>query len=73
MSDVKSKTESPTELHPLAGKTGIVHYLNVTAATAVYIGLGFLLHPDPNTYPLIGIPITILFQVFIARRPLKEL
>jgi membrane protease YdiL (CAAX protease family) len=41
--------------------------------TSLYIGLGFLFRPDANSYLLLGIPITVVFQVFIARRPLREL
>jgi membrane protease YdiL (CAAX protease family) len=45
------------------------------AAVAVgfYIGLGFLIRPDANTYLLLGMPITVAFQLAIARRPLREL
>jgi hypothetical protein len=45
----------------------------VSAVVAIYITLGFLLRLDPNSYLLLGIPITLLFQVFIQRRPLRAL
>src|SRR5689334_7877168 len=42
-------------------------------AVGFYIGLGFLIRPDANTYLLLGMPITVAFQLAIARRPLREL
>ncbi|WP_433047933.1 lysostaphin resistance A-like protein [Dactylosporangium sp. CS-033363] len=48
-------------------------YLAVTATVGVYIGLGFWLRPDANTYLLLGIPITLVYQLAVARRPLRAL
>jgi membrane protease YdiL (CAAX protease family) len=50
-----------------------IRYLIVSLIVGFYIELGFLFHPDPNTYLLLGIPITVLFQIIIARRPMREL
>ena len=50
-----------------------IRYILVSLIVGLYIELGFLFHPDPNTYLLLGIPVTILFQITIARRPLREL
>jgi membrane protease YdiL (CAAX protease family) len=38
-----------------------------------YIGLGFAFGLDANGYLLLGIPITIAFQVLVVRRPLRTL
>lgn len=58
----------------IAGKQETLYrYFAATAVVAAYIGLGFLLHPDANAYLVLGMPITVLFQVFVARRPLHEL
>lgn len=51
----------------------VYRYLAVTAAVGIEIALGFLFHMGPNAYLVIGIPITVLFQIFVARRPLREL
>ncbi len=51
----------------------LIQYALVAFVTGIYIGLGFLFRPDANSYLLLGIPTTVLFQVFIARRPLREL
>lgn len=53
--------------------TKLARYAITAIAVGLYVGIGFLLKPDANTYLLIGIPITVLFQAFIARRPLREL
>jgi hypothetical protein len=45
----------------------------VAAFTAVWIGLGIGLNLDPNAYLLLGIPLTVAFQLGVRRRPLREL
>lgn len=47
--------------------------VEVAAFTAVWIGLGIALDLGPNTYLLLGIPLTIAFQLGVRRRPLREL
>src|SRR2546430_2759354 len=51
----------------------LLRYGLVTLTVGLYVGLGFLFRPDANTYLLLGMPITVLFQCLIARRPLLEL
>jgi hypothetical protein len=43
------------------------------AFIAVWAGLGYLLPVGAETYLLLGIPLTVLFQVAVRRRPLREL
>ena len=43
------------------------------AFVAVWVGLGYLLPVGPETYLLIGIPLTATFQVLVRGRPLREL
>lgn len=67
---------APAETPPLAGPATSprpLRYATVGAAVGVYIALGFLLHPSPNAYLVMGMPITVAFQVLVARRPLREL
>ncbi len=52
---------------------GFIRYTVVVFVVGLYIILGFLLHLDVNTYLLLGIPFTVLFQLFIAHHPLREL
>lgn len=40
---------------------------------ALYMALGWLLRLDPNAYLLLGIPLLLVFQLGVARRPLTEL
>ncbi len=56
-------TESPT----------VVRYIAVTAAVGLNMAIGFLFRPGANAYLVIGMPVTVLFQIFVARRPLREL
>jgi hypothetical protein len=39
----------------------------------VWVTLGYLFPGDDETYLLMGIPLTIAFQVAVRRRPLREL
>lgn len=40
---------------------------------AVWVVLGYLVCPNDVTYLLLGIPLTIGFQILVRRRPLREL
>lgn len=40
---------------------------------AVWVALGFLLPGGDDVYLLVGIPLTVAFQVVVRRRPLREL
>jgi membrane protease YdiL (CAAX protease family) len=43
-------------------------YIHVTIFIVIYIGLGFILKLDPNQYLLLGIPLSVLFQIFIRKK-----
>ncbi|HSK53802.1 MAG TPA: hypothetical protein VK908_00980 [Jiangellales bacterium] len=40
---------------------------------AAWVGLGYLLPVSAEAYLLMGIPLTIAFQVLVRRRPVREL
>ncbi len=44
-----------------------------TAFVGVWIALGYLLPVDANTYILLGVPLTVAFQLWVRHRPLREL
>ncbi len=48
-------------------------YAAVAAAVGLEIAIGFHFRLDANAYLVIGMPVTLLFQLFVARRPLREL
>ena len=52
---------------------GPIRYTMVALVVAVYVALGFIFRPNANAYLLLGMPITVLFQLCVARRPLREL
>jgi hypothetical protein len=56
---------------PVTGRTRRV--LEVVALVAVWMALGWLLGVDPNGYLLLGIPLTLAFQLLVRRRPVREL
>ncbi|MBK6874559.1 MAG: CPBP family intramembrane metalloprotease [Kineosporiaceae bacterium] len=43
------------------------------AFVALWMAAGYLLPIDSNGYLLLGIPLTMVFQLFVRRRPLREL
>lgn len=47
--------------------------IEVGAFVAVWVAAGYLLPVSSNGYLLLGIPLTIAFQVLVRRRPLHEL
>lgn len=47
--------------------------LEALSFVATWIGLGYALHLDSNIYLLVGIPLTLAFQVGVRRRPVHEL
>ena len=47
--------------------------LEAVAFVAVWVAAGYLLNLSANAYLLLGIPLTIAFQVLVRRRPLREL
>jgi hypothetical protein len=45
----------------------------VTAVVVAYVALGLIFQPDPDTYLLLGVPITLAFQTLVQRRPIRAL
>jgi membrane protease YdiL (CAAX protease family) len=50
-----------------------LRYFHIGLFTAIYIALGFLLHLEAEGYLLIGIPLTYVFQVYVAKKPIHTL
>ncbi|WP_372594192.1 type II CAAX prenyl endopeptidase Rce1 family protein [Actinotalea sp.] len=47
--------------------------VEAVAFVAVWVASGYALHLDANAYLLLGIPLTLGFQVLVRRRPVREL
>jgi membrane protease YdiL (CAAX protease family) len=48
-------------------------YVEALLFLAVWMGLGFAFHLDANAYLLLGVPLTVLFQCLVRRRPITAL
>ena len=48
-------------------------YTEVLIFVVVWMAAGWIFHLDVNAYLLLGVPLVVLFQLFIARRPLRNL
>lgn len=48
-------------------------YTEVVLFMMVYISFGYLLNLSATNYLLVGIPLSILFQLFIVRKPIHQL
>jgi hypothetical protein len=60
--------ESPAA-HP---SIGLRRYATVTGVVALWMSIGWALGLTANAYLLVGIPLLLLFQKYVARRPLLE-
>jgi hypothetical protein len=49
------------------------NHWQAAALVAVWMGLGWLLHLDPNQYLFLGVPLAAGFQLFVRRQPLVRL
>jgi hypothetical protein len=52
---------------------GARKYVEVLVFILVWMAAGWIFHLDANAYLLLGVPLVVLFQLFIARRPLRNL
>jgi membrane protease YdiL (CAAX protease family) len=61
---------------PITPALPSIHTVNAVQAVvfvALWMAAGYLVPRDPNLYLLIGIPLTLGFQRFVRRRPVREL
>lgn len=56
-----------------AARSGVRRWSEVLGFWALWLALGLGLKPDPNLYLMLGIPLTLAFQLGIRRRPVSEL
>ena len=57
---------------PVATGSG-QRYLAVTLFVAAWMAGGWLFRLDPNVYLLLGVPLPVLFQWLVRRRPIRAL
>lgn len=57
----------------LPGKGRIRRMMECGVFVAVYVSVGIALRLDANAYLLLGIPLTVLFQYFVGRLPIRAL
>ncbi len=63
---------APTPPLAAPGPTELRRYAVTTAMVALWMSIGWALGLTANGYLLLGIPLLVLFQCFVARRPLFE-
>jgi hypothetical protein len=62
------------ESHSLVTHTSqLRRALEATAFLGAWMVIGFVLRLDPNSYLLLGLPITIIFQLLVRKAPLRAL
>jgi hypothetical protein len=52
---------------------GARKYIEVLIFVIVWMASGWIFHLEVNAYLLLGVPLVVLFQLFIRRRPLRNL
>jgi hypothetical protein len=48
-------------------------YLHAAAFVGLWMAIGWIFRLDANSYLLIGVPLTVVFQIFVRRKPLVTL
>ena len=71
MSPAVERLEGAAPRHPAEDRAR--RLVEITLFVAVWVGLGELLDMNPNIYLVFGVPLTIAFQLYVARRPLHEM
>lgn len=71
MTSTRATTDQQTRVALEAARVHRV--VDVGAFVAAWVGLGYLFHLGSEAYLLVGIPLTIAFQVLVRRRPVREL
>lgn len=61
------------EINPLQEGTGLVRYTQAIIFVGIYIALGFVLKLDSNVYLLSGIPLMLVFQMAVRKKPIYQL
>lgn len=57
----------------MTNKAIAIRYIEVFLFVAVYIAIGLVFKLDPNTYQFVGIPLILVFQLFIRKQPIQTL
>src|SRR6476661_3784697 len=52
---------------------GARQYIEVLTFVVAWMAAGWIFHLDANAYLLLGVPLVVLFQLFIRRKPLRNL
>jgi membrane protease YdiL (CAAX protease family) len=66
--------QTASSLAPFAGRLDrVTRFAVALAVVGTYIALGILLRLDATAYLLLGIPIVLVFQKSVARRPVQAL
>ena len=68
-----SRTTPPASLSSPSGRCQRRRSIEAGTFVAVWVAAGYLLPLNSNGYLLLGIPLTLAFQVLVRRRPLREL
>ena len=71
MSPAVEGLEGAAPRHPVEDRAR--RLVEITLFVAVWVGIGELLDMNPNIYLVFGVPLTIAFQLYVARRPLHEM
>jgi hypothetical protein len=57
----------------MTNKVILLRYIQAFLFVAIYIAIGFVFKLEANTYLFIGIPLTLMFQIFIRKQPIQTL
>jgi hypothetical protein len=58
---------------PAVGVRSGPRYVAVILFVSAWMACGWLFPLDPNAYLLLGVPLTVMFQWLVRRRPIRAL
>ncbi len=65
--------ETPTVVQTNSLPNQYQRCLHVVAFVGIWMAIGWLFHLDANSYLVVGVPLVVIFQLFIRKKPLVAL
>jgi membrane protease YdiL (CAAX protease family) len=65
--------EPPPVLEAALPAKQFVRCLQAVVFVAIWMAIGWVFHPDANSYLIAGVPLVMIFQIFVRKKPLVTL
>ncbi|HKW29834.1 MAG TPA: CPBP family intramembrane glutamic endopeptidase [Verrucomicrobiae bacterium] len=65
--------EQPPKLHTTSSSSQLVRCIQVVVLVGLWMAVGWLFHLDGDTYLVVGVPLVMIFQLVVRKKPLVTL